>query len=155
MISRSREPAWWIGPDAFDGSIPREATMRYSILGAVLAAGLALATARPADAQVMINLGGNGVSPGVMVGQAYVNNSAYRPAYGTAYPGTYAAPAHRYAYPANYYNSGYRGVYGPAPSYRTSGYYTPGTPAGYASPYYGMNRGVYVNAPVVGTYRIR
>lgn len=146
--------------------------MRSTRLGTVLAAGLAFAAARPADAQVTFNLGGNGRRPGVTIGQPnYGNGYAYgqpyynngyafgRPGYYTndnPYPGRYYAPGY-----SNLYSSGYRGVYGPAPAptYGASGYYAPqpGTSycSGYAAPYDAPRDGVYRNVPAVGPVRVR
>jgi hypothetical protein len=122
--------------------------MRSFIIAAAVAAGLTLASGRSADAQVMLNLGGNGMPAGVTVGQPYYGGGyAYGRPYGAPYtPG--------YSTTTTTYGSGYRGLFGPRRTVTTTQTYY--SPYGYAPGYgYATGRGVYLNAPFLGPLRVR
>src|SRR4051812_45150032 len=95
--------------------------MRISLLGLVMAGGLVLAQAAPADAQVSITFGQPGYGTGA---------NGYSSNYGQGYSSNYGQG---YGYSnagSTYYNSGYQGYTTPSYGYGNSGY-------GYAAPYYG------------------
>jgi hypothetical protein len=112
------------------------------ILGLIVAGGLWLGTAAPADAQFSLSIG-NPYMGGYGIGNSYLGGYGL-PGYGvgtTTYSNGFAG------YPGTFtYSSGYNGVY---PGGFTSGYYG-AYPRTYSSGYYGVYPGVGAVAPMYG-----